>query len=428
MSNRLGASGGVGGRAAGLFALVERRTGITSSGLAVIAAGLAGAVVGRALSSRAMVLLSYGALLAVVAGWVLGRRKIEVEAIRSDLPSRLREGQSVRAEITVTARRRLGALVLEEVLPDALGRPVRVPVPVLQAGSAIQHAYALGARRRGVYDIGPLVAEWTDPFGLTRRREQLAGPTRVIVHPGTEGVHDRVLSREWEDPPLRPPVSKPWPTGFELHGLRDYVSGDDPRRIVWRATARTLDGEGGGRYLVREAEQGITDRVHVWLDNDRSELDGSAGADAFELAVRTAASLGVHHLEAGFAVSLDTCGERLAEGLRGPAARIPLLDALAAVSLSTEPLADAMGRLLATQRRTTHNVVITPYLSQAAATRLRLLRERGASLLLVLVIGAEADPIAVHRAASVGCSTVEVKTGAALDRLFRRGLEVGSRR
>lgn len=419
---------GVGRRGAGLLARVEAVTGLTAAGLAVVVAGGAGAVLGRMVASRAMVLLAYGALLAVGAGWALGRRRIEVDASRSALPSRMREGQAVQAEVTVIARRRVGALVLEEVLPDALGRSVRVPVPVLPAGEAVVHGYAMGARRRGVFDVGPLVAEWTDPFGLTRRRVTLAPPARVIVHPSTEGVHDRILSREWEDPPLRPPVSKPWPTGFELHGLRDYVPGDDPRRIVWRATARTLDGEGGGRYLVREAEQGITDRVHIWLDTDRSELEGPAGAAAFELAVRTAASLGAHHLEAGFAVSLDTPSGPLVSSVRGPSARIPLLDALAAVGMGKEPLAGALARLLATQRRTTHNVVITPHLSQEGATRLRLLRERGASLLLVLVAGADADPVSVHRAASVGCAIVEVRPGAALDRLFRRGLEVGSRR
>lgn len=413
-------------RGSGMLAVVERATGVTSAGLALLLAGGIGVGLGRVLASRAMVLIAYGAILAVGAGWVLGRRSIDVEAARSNLPSRMREGQAVTAEVVVMARRRVGALVLEEVLPESMGRPVRVPVAVLPAGDAIAHAYTVTARRRGVLAIGPLVAEWTDPFGLTRRREVLAPPTDVIVHPATEAVHDRILSREWEDPPLRPPVAKPWPTGFELHGLRDYVPGDDPRRIVWRASARTLDGEGGGRYLVREAEQGITDRVHLWLDTDRAEMDASG--EAFELAVKTAASLGVHHLGSGFAVSLDVCSRQVAEGLRGPQARIPLLDALAAVAPESDSLAGALARLLALQGRTTHNVVITQSLTQAAATRLRLLRERGTSLLLVLVLGLEADPLSMHRAASVGCSTVEVKTGAALDRLFARGLEVGSRR
>ena len=54
--------------------------------------------------------------------------------------------------------------------------------------------------------------------------------------------------------------------------MRDYVPGDDPRRIVWRATARTLDPVSGtGRYLVRESEQGITDRVLLLIDTDRAQ-------------------------------------------------------------------------------------------------------------------------------------------------------------
>lgn len=416
------------GRTPGLLASVERRTGVTAPGLALVAGAVLAVVAGRAADNRTLVLLGYGAVLAVAAGWVLGRRQITVEAARSDLPTRLREGQTVTAEISVTARRRTGALVLEEEVAAAMGRPVRVPLAVLDTGAVAAHTYTLTPRRRGVHRIGPLVAEWTDPFGLTRRRTELLPAETVIVHPRVEPVHDRVLSREWEDPPLRPPVAKPWPTGFELHGLRDYVPGDDPRRIVWRATARTLDGEGGGRYLVREAEQGITDRVHVWLDTDDAELEGSAGEETFELAVRTVASLAVHHLDAGFAVSIDACGGPLVDAARGPQARIPILDSLAAVAPGPATLADALARLMAVQRRATHNVVVATTLTQGAATRLRLLRDGGASLLLVLAIGAGADPLSIHRAASVGCTTVEVRTGTALDRLFRRGLETGTRR
>jgi uncharacterized protein (DUF58 family) len=415
-------------RTAGLLAVVEDRTGLTPAGLALVAAGLIGAASGRAVASRSLALLAYGALLAVGAAWVLGRRRLDLDVSRADLPLRMRESQVAQGGVTVTARKRAGALVIEEDLPEPLGRPARRPVAALPAGEAVEVPYALTPRRRGVHEVGPLRAEWTDPFGLTRRRHVLLEATTVIVHPAVEPVHDRILSREWEDPPLRPPVAKPWPTGFELHGLRDYVPGDDPRRIVWRATARTLDDQGGGRYLVREAEQGITDRVHIWLDNDEREMDGPADLDAFEMSVRTCASLGVHHLGNGFAVSLDVNGGEAIGGLRGPGDRIPLLDALARVGPEKADLAGSLARLLATQGRTTHNVVVTHRLTQPAATRLRLLRERGSSLLLALVIGSDADPLSVHRAASVGCTTVEIKAGAALDRLFARGLEVGSRR
>ena len=146
----------------------------------------------------------------------------------------------------------MSTIVVEERLPSALaaGRPVRLPVAVLAAGASVDHVYRLRAGRRGVFDVGPLVAEWSDPFGLTRHRVQLLEPASLIVHPSTEPVTDRVVSREWEDPPLRPPVSKPWPTGFEFYGMREYASGDDPRRIVWRgrgpARGAAVSGARGG--------------------------------------------------------------------------------------------------------------------------------------------------------------------------------------
>ena len=59
------------------------------------------------------------------------------------------------------------------------------------------------------------------------------------MHPSVEGANDRVTSREWEDPPVRPPVSKPWPSGMEFYGMREYVPGDDLRHIHWRTSART---------------------------------------------------------------------------------------------------------------------------------------------------------------------------------------------
>ena len=72
---------------------------------------------------------------------------------------------------------------------------------------------------------------------------------------------------------------KPFPTGLEFYGMRDYQPGDDLRRIVWRASARM------GKLMVREAEQGITDHITIILDTDRGHhsRDGEY-SESFETA------------------------------------------------------------------------------------------------------------------------------------------------
>jgi uncharacterized protein (DUF58 family) len=408
---------------AGLVAAAERRLGLTPAGLAVAALVLPGLVLGRLLSSRPLFLLVYGAVALVGLSRVLARRRLSVDAYRSSLPTRVRESQSVDVEIRVTARRRLATVVLEESLPEAFGAPVRVPVPVLPGGSAVVHGYRFTARRRGVFTVGPLLAEWSDPFGLTRKRVQIAPAETVVVHPSFEGVDDRVTSREWEDPPVRPPQSRPWPSGFEFYGMRDYVSGDDPRRINWLASARSDTG----RLLVRESEQGITDRVRLVLDTDVAQHAPGDPSETFERAVQVMASLGVRHLKDGFAVSLEGGSATLAKGLRGSRSRIPLLDVLAAVQPERAPLATAIDRLFLDPQRSTHNVVVTPHLDRETARRTKLLMSRGTSVVLVLVLWEDSDPAMIHRAAGLGCPVVELKPDASLGATFQHVVAAGAR-
>jgi len=411
----------VSGGGSEVLAVVERRLRLTASGVIVVGLAVAGFVVARFIVSRAMLLLVYGVILVIAIAYALGRRRLAVDASRSDLPARVREGQVVDVQLALTARRGVSTVVLEEDLDEHLGRTVRVPVPSLPAGQEVRHNYTFSPTLRGVYSVGPLTAVWSDPFGLTRHRMVLSEPTRLIVHPRTEPVQDRVLSREWEDPPIRPPVSKPWPTGFEFYGMRDYALGDDPRRIVWRATAKALDSATGvGRYLVRESEQGITDRVTVILDTDTEWHSPGTPSETFETAVRAAASLGVRHLHDGFSVSLEINSGRLAAELRGRRSEILLLDQLAAVEREADSSSKVIDRMLTSGRRTAHYVMVTPHLSQRTAARLRLMLQRGTSLLIALVMWEDSDPLSVHRAGSLGCNVVEVRHGVPMERSFMR--------
>lgn len=399
-------------RTAGILATLERKLGLTTAGLGVSAVTVVLWVGGRTVRSRGLVLAAYGLTAVLVAAWALGRRKLSITTDRSDTPSRVRARKPVEVRISLVARRRITGIIVEEELDDHLGAPVRVAVPVLPTGEAVTHEYSFTPRMRGVYRIGPLVAEWSDPFGLTRRRQEIGPPVDIIVHPNTERVVDRITSREWEDPPVRPPVSKPWPTGFEFYGMREYVEGDDPRRIVWRAVAQY------DKYLVREAEQGITDRVNIYLDSDRGSHSPGEDSETFELAVGVTASLAAKHLNDGFSVSVDLNSERLADSFRGQPKLIPLLDRLAAVDREQAALRLALDRLFSERRRSSHNIVVTPHLTREAASRLRLLRERGASLLVVLIVWDDTDPLTVHRAGGLGCNVVEVTAGTPLQALF----------
>jgi uncharacterized protein (DUF58 family) len=413
----------------GWLAAIERRTGLTGNGVVVAVLAVVFIPVARRLSSPALSMLSYGAVAVVGLAYVLARRKVVLTAERSQLPTRMRQGQPVSVRLLLTAKRGVSAIVVEETLPAGLGGDVTLPIARLPSGRELAHDYVVMPTRRGVFEVGPLAATWTDPFTLTRRRQHLAGPQQVIVHPRVELAPDRVQSREWEDPPIRPLITKPWPTGFEFYGLRDYVSGDDPRRIVWRATARSLDLETGeGRYLVRESEQGITDRVSLVLDTSRAGHSPGDPSETFETAVRVVASLASKHLKDGFTVTVHGNDKVLLRPVRGQRDRVRLLDELARVQPVRSSLVDSVTRMLGNARRDTHIVIVTPHLEADVVRRLRLLMDRGVSILLVMVGWEGSDPISMHRAARVGCNVVEVGPDAPLTRVFAHVVhQVGAR-
>lgn len=410
----------------GLLAWIEQWTSLTPTGVGVIVAALGMLALGQQLGNRSLFLLVYGAFGVIGMAFILGRRRLQVETKRSELPGRAREGQALDVSLEVTATRRVSTIVLEEVMSEALGPSRRLAVPSLPTGELLEHQYTFVPKRRGVYTVGPLLAEWSDPFGLTRRHAVLHEAVDLIVHPTVETSRDRVNKRAWEDPPVRPRQSRPWPSGFDFYGMRDYVHGDDPRRIVWSATARTLDLENRtGRYLVWEAEQGVTDEVNILLDTFADHHDGGSPSDTFETAVRAAATVASEHLNNGFSVSLFTGEGAIKQHLRGRRHSMTLMDELAAVAESKASLTDGVERLFASGNRNSHDVVITPGLDAKSASRLRLMMEQGTSMTLVLIVTQETDPLVLHRAGSLGCQVVELVPGRPFGPAFRHVVGAG---
>lgn len=400
----------------------ERKVGLTRSGQVAVIAVAAAWVVARLIAGDAMFVFAYGIGMLVVAAYLLARRKLKLEGTREGLFPRSQEGDRFDVEVRLSATRGVSTFVLEERVPERLGMTVKLPIPRLPRGRSVSHRYGLRCARRGVYEVGPLVAVTSDPLGLARHETVVAETFELLVHPRIEFVSDRPLTRRFEDPPIRPPRSKPWPSGLEFYGMREYVRGDDLRRIVWRASART------GKLMVREAEEGITDRITIILDTDRGShsWDGDH-SESFETGVRTAASLAVRHLNDGYEIRNETNVGSLTRPIRGRDRSLNALDAYARVELSREPLTKLIMRLISDPKRDAHNILITPKLSATEAAQLRILLNKGVSILVVALLWEEEYSETLGVAASLGCQVAAIHPGQDIAAALYQDIGAGNR-
>lgn len=402
---------------------IQRKIGLTTAGQLAVGAAILLWLVAYIVAGTPMYIFAYGAILLVVAGYVLVPRRLKMTGSRVGLYPRAQQGDRLDVTVQLETQRRVSTFILEEYVPERLGQTVKVPIPTLAAGRAVDHRYSLRCSRRGVYEIGPLVAVTSDPLGLVQREHTIAEQFELLVHPRVEDVTDRPLTRRFEDPPIRPPRSKPFPTGLEFYGMREYVPGDDLRRIVWRASARM------GKLMVREAEEGITDKVTILLDTDRGHHSHEGEyAESFEVGVSAAASLGVRHLRDGFDVQLEGNAGPLMRPQRGSRGQLPLLDALTRVEMTREPLSTMVTRLVSDPRfGDAHTILVTPRIGQHETAQLQILLKTGASMLIVALMWREDSDETLNAAAALGCEVAAVHPGQGLRSALSNPVGAGTR-
>lgn len=145
--------------------------------------------------------------------------------------------------------------------------------------------YTIPGLVRGRYRIGPGVMTTSDPFGLVTRDKQLPGSVQFIVYPRMvplTGIPIPARQPLGDFKPSQPLVEDP----LRIQGVRPYVAGDSPRRIHWRATART------GVMQTRVYETSATPAAALFLDtNTFAYLWEGQNTALLELAITLTASL-----------------------------------------------------------------------------------------------------------------------------------------
>ena len=302
-------------------------------------------------------------LVAAAADAVLIPRPGQLHLERR-VPGRVSLGGEAEIELEVesTFPRPLRLRVTDDLPPSLGRRGGEVLELVLPPRGRARAAYRVDAIERGEATLGDLHLRLLGPLGLVWRQRRERRTDTILVQPGLAEVgRARLLGmrHRLREPGMRAVRAGGEGTSFE--SLREYVRGDDPRRIDWKATARR------GNLIVRQFEAERSQDVLVAIDAGRWMAERIGGRERLDHALAAALLLADTAAAQGDRVGVFVFAERVEHFLPPARASLPRL-------------ADVLGRVEARLREPDYPAAFA-YLS-------RQLRRRSLLVLFTDVIDA----------------------------------------
>ena len=297
---------------------------MTARGIGLLIAAAALLTLGFRYGYPDLALLGAAAAIAVLAAVVFAFWRPRLGVTRVADPDRVARGEPARVTLTVSNTSRVRAASL--IATDRCGTAsVEVPLLRLRPGADTVESYPVPTHRRGLVPIGPLHVTRRDPLGLITLARAYGESTVVRVHPKIHPLRavPAGLTRSLDGSADKVPQGS-----ITFDTLREYVPGDELRRVHWRSSAKA------GELMVREQLDTAEPTIVVLLD-DRASAHHD---DSFEDACEAAASIVVAAVREDLPVSLHLVGATLAG---------PHLDVLTEAVLGDGDLAATLRRLRA---------------------------------------------------------------------------------
>jgi uncharacterized protein (DUF58 family) len=215
-------------------------------------------------------------------------------------------GDEITLEITLENAKVLPLpwIEVEDEFPDELGYPgTELDVSTLpkvglfrtifsiRPYERVRRRYRVVCTRRGRHRFGPAVLSTGDIFGFASSRREFEDTDYLVVYPRVRPVTEFGLPAKQpfgDMKPLRRLIEDP----LQISGVRPYVPGDAPKRIHWRASART------DVLQSKQYEPTADPIMAVFLDvNTFEHFWEGLNTDLLELAIEAAASIVAHGLD-----------------------------------------------------------------------------------------------------------------------------------
>ncbi|MEO8945167.1 MAG: DUF58 domain-containing protein, partial [Gemmatimonadaceae bacterium] len=277
---------------------------------------------------------------------------------------------------------------------------------------------AVVGRARGVYSLGPVALSVLGPWGLIRRSIIYSLDDTISIVPSVAGAgRYRLLAAQHRVRTAGQRVIRRRGGGTAFANLREYVPGDDPRRIDWKATARRH------RLISREftIEQGQT--VMIAIDCGRMMTQLAGDRPRFEYALASALTLADTALSTGDRVGLivfDSMVRAYIAPARAPGTLGAIRDTLTGVTATmTEPdYAAAFRTLTERNRRRSLIVFFTDVIDVRSSRAVIALTARSAERHLPLVVALRNEQLVTASVPSPGASDEQTYASVAAEELL----------
>lgn len=268
-----------------------------------------GSIIGRS----NMLMLVFAMMIGpwVINGWIAFSMLKQTRAKRF-LPRCAMAGELVAVEIEVENRKLLLTSWLlaahDEVKHSRDGFQASVLFVRVPAQQKRRGHYKVRFSQRGVYSFGPIELSTHFPLGLVQRGLVCGEFSELIVHPRVGRLTSRWRHDLWHATEMTERrMTRAGLFDDEFHRIREFRSGDNPRAIHWRTTARS------GELMVREYHQSRDQDLVLLVELWQPVHPTSADLDRVELAVSFAATIAYDHLRQSRDARLKVvvCGQEI---------------------------------------------------------------------------------------------------------------------
>ena len=319
-------------------------------------------------------------------------------------------------EVTVVVENREAAGLVAAIADHAPAGLRPAPREVrgrFDSAGVLRLAYRTRSPKRGAYRFGPLDLQVARAEGWWRRQLRIPLAEEVAVFPNVVAIRRIQLSlRRGLRAMAGMRRAKPPGASTAFAGLRDYVRGDDIRRVSWTATARR------DRPVMVEVEAERGQQVIIALDCGRLMTAPAGNLDKLDHAVNAALMLAWVAQAYGDRVGLMTFDDRVISFLkpeRGATQLRHITEALYAVQPQyVEPdFGHAMTHLALRVGRRSMVVILTDVQDPGASRELVAHALRLAARHLVLVVAMSDPAVLAARDAAIDTSSRAYEWAAA---------------